>query len=120
MAQIDLQVTVSENHGPDVVPGWIRVHLAYATDLFDESTISRFGDRFTRMLESIASDPSARVGDVELLEPAERAVMLEGWNDSAYELPAGQRLLDGFRRQAAATPDATAVVYEGEALTYAE
>ncbi|WP_430333762.1 non-ribosomal peptide synthase/polyketide synthase [Rhodococcus sp. ACT016] len=113
IAKFDLQVTVEPSeHG-------YSVELTYATDLFDESTMRAFGDRFVRLLESVTSDPAAVVGDVELLDGAERSLVLEGWNATAHAVE-GSTLVDVFEAQVLRSPDATALVFEGQSLTYAE
>ncbi len=45
--------------------------------------------------------------------------MLERWNDTSRPVPEST-LLDRFDAQVAASPDAVAVVFEGESLTYGE
>ncbi|GAB2639992.1 non-ribosomal peptide synthase/polyketide synthase [Prescottella soli] len=113
VAKVDLQVTVEPAaHG-------YSVDLTYATDLFDESSVRAFGDRFVRLLESVTSDPAAVVGDVELLDGAERSLVLDGWNATGHAVE-GSTLVDVFEAQVARTPDATALVFEGESLTYGE
>jgi amino acid adenylation domain-containing protein/non-ribosomal peptide synthase protein (TIGR01720 family) len=61
----------------------------------------------------------ARVGDIDVLSAAERHSVLTAWNGPDRALPAGSPV-ELIEAQVAATPDATAVVYEGESLTYAE
>ncbi|MEU8122447.1 amino acid adenylation domain-containing protein [Spirillospora sp. NPDC049024] len=76
-------------------------------------------DRFRRLLESAIADPGRRIGDVDVLGPAERRKVLLDWNDTAHPVPAAT--LPGlFDEQAARTPDATAVVSGDESLSYAE
>ncbi|NRH35829.1 hypothetical protein FEZ59_29680, partial [Rhodococcus sp. MS13] len=76
-------------------------------------------DRVLRLLSSVATDPSVRVGDVDILDSVERSLVLEGWNDTAREV-AGVSVLDGFVAQVAASPDAVALSFEGQSLSYAE
>ncbi|MFD4181142.1 amino acid adenylation domain-containing protein, partial [Rhodococcus sp. NPDC058514] len=120
IAKFDLQVTLSESVDEHGVPAGIGVHLTYARDLFDEATVRVFGDRFTRVLRAVSADPARGVGDIELLGGDERALVLTGWNDSDHVVDSGDLLLGAFDAQVAATPDSTALVYEGAALTYAE
>ncbi|RVW06846.1 amino acid adenylation domain-containing protein [Prescottella agglutinans] len=113
-AKFDLQVTVQE-----AADDGYAVTLTYATDLFDASTMRVFGERFVRVLESVTADPAVVVGDVELLEGAERTRVLDEWNATSHEVP-DATLVDLFEAQVARTPDATALVFEGESLTYGE
>ncbi|MEU6352023.1 amino acid adenylation domain-containing protein [Streptomyces sp. NPDC047072] len=92
--------------------------LEYALDLYDDTTAERMAGRLVRLLEQVASEPSSPVRDVEVLEETERQA-LAGWNDTAHEVPA-TTLPELFRSQAARTPDALALVFGEQRLTYAE
>ncbi|MFC3891211.1 amino acid adenylation domain-containing protein [Lentzea rhizosphaerae] len=91
--------------------------LEYATALFDHSTIERMSRHFQHMLRSLAVSPRARLDTVDLLTAEERQVVRE-WNSNPVE-PVVTSVLDEFERQAAATPDAVALVAEGTSVTYA-
>ncbi|TGN75548.1 amino acid adenylation domain-containing protein [Streptomyces bauhiniae] len=93
--------------------------LEYATDLFDAATVERLAGRMLRLLEQTAAEPSLPVRELDVLEEAERRRVLGDWNDTARPV-AANTLPELFRAQAARTPDATALVFEGERLTYAE
>ncbi|MBF6327637.1 amino acid adenylation domain-containing protein [Nocardia transvalensis] len=118
VAKFDLQLTVvpREDGG---VPGGFSALFTYAVDLFDEATIAGFADRLARMLDAAADDPQRPIGAVDLLSEAERKRILHRWNDTRHTITPGL-LLDGYREAAALHPDASAVSYEGETLTYAE
>ncbi|MFC9515899.1 non-ribosomal peptide synthase/polyketide synthase [Nocardiaceae bacterium NPDC056970] len=113
VAKFDLQVTVEPSGS-----GY-AVQLTYATDLFDEPSVRAFGERFVRVLEAVTADPSAMVGDVALLDAVERSLVLGDWNSTEHAVEAAT-LVDLFDVQAARTPDATALVFEGASLSYAE
>ena len=59
-----------------------------AADLFDEGTAAAVAARFVRVLAAVAADPAARLRQVEVLDAAERAQLVTGWNDTAAEVPA--------------------------------
>ncbi|HEX2092531.1 MAG TPA: amino acid adenylation domain-containing protein, partial [Longimicrobiaceae bacterium] len=96
--------------------GW----LEYATDLFDEGTARRMASHLARVLEQVAARPEARLSQLELLSETERALVLEEWNRTAAEYPADRCIHELFEAQVERTPDAEAVAFEGERLTYAE
>ncbi|QXC44704.1 non-ribosomal peptide synthetase [Rhodococcus qingshengii] len=118
-AKFDLQLTVVEQFDEAGAPAGMAAQFTYATDLFDESTVAGFADRFGRILGAVVADQSAVLGDIDILDSVERSLVLEGWNDTAREV-AGVSVLDGFDAQVAASPDAVALSFEGVSLSYAE
>ncbi|MFF1440224.1 non-ribosomal peptide synthase/polyketide synthase [Streptomyces sp. NPDC058295] len=97
----------------------LRCWIEYSADLFDEPTAELLAARLDALLEQVAADPGRRVGSLDVLRDDERALVLTEWNDTARPVPA-LTLPELFRAQAARTPEATAVVFEDTALTYAE
>ncbi len=123
-AKFDLQFVVTESQdaesGASKGSAAYSVGLTYATDLFDESTIAGVADRFVRVLDAVVTDSSVAVGDVGLLDVDERTRMVEEWNDTDRPSDASSTLVDLFEAQVLHTPDATALDFEGETLTYAQ
>ncbi|WP_258008839.1 AMP-binding protein, partial [Rhodococcus sp. ENV425] len=120
ISQFDLHLIVTDRHAEDGAAAGVTGFFTYATDLFDESTVAGFARRFLRLLEAVVADPSLPVGDVPLLDDAERLRVLEGWNDTDHAVDASVTLPDLFDAQVRRTPDATALFFEGETLTYGE
>ncbi|WP_372510365.1 AMP-binding protein [Actinomadura madurae] len=76
-------------------------------------------NRFRRLLESAIANPGQRIEDVDVLGTADRRRVLLEWNDTAHDVPAAT--IPGlFEEQASRTPDATAVLFEGRSVSYAE
>ncbi|MBK6016196.1 non-ribosomal peptide synthetase [Streptomyces sp. MBT53] len=101
-----------------VVEQGLRCTLEYATDLFDRAVVAELGARFVRVLRHLVAEPGARVGAVDVLAPAERE-FLAGRDDTAAPTP-GSTVPGLIERQARVSPDATAVVFGSQELTYAE
>ncbi|MEU5052620.1 amino acid adenylation domain-containing protein [Streptomyces sp. NPDC021096] len=120
-AKFDLGFTLAERFAADGSPSGIEGQADYATELFDRSTVELLSQRLVRLLEAVVADPERTVGEVEVLSDRERHQILTEWNDTSHspEVPA-VTIPELFERQAARTPDATAVVFEGEELSYAE
>ncbi|MBF6352929.1 non-ribosomal peptide synthase/polyketide synthase [Nocardia flavorosea] len=123
-AKFDLQLELAERIGAAEEAGsnaarGVSAKFIYATDLFDEATVRGFADRFLRLLGEVLADPTAPVGDFELLAPAERTRVLAQWNATEHAV-SDRLLLDGFERTAAAYPDRVAVSFEGTSLSYGE
>ncbi|WP_062983906.1 non-ribosomal peptide synthetase [Nocardia anaemiae] len=114
-AKFDLQLTLTET----VNAAGMTATFEYATDLFDARTVAAFANRLLRVLDAVA-DPHVRIGDIDLLADDERALILDAWNATAHPVPADATLVSLFEAQVARTPDAIAVTFEGESLTYAE
>ncbi|MET8100095.1 amino acid adenylation domain-containing protein [Streptomyces sp. NPDC005236] len=92
--------------------------LEYATELFDHATAQSLVDRYVRVLRQVVTDPTTRLGRVEVLTPAEQD-RLERLNDTTAPVPAAT-VAELVAAQAARTPDATAVVFGPAQLSYRE
>ncbi|MEU9082790.1 amino acid adenylation domain-containing protein [Streptomyces sp. NPDC048357] len=93
--------------------------LEYAADLFDRESAEAIAARLVRLLAAVVADPDLPLGQVDVLSSEERRRVLTEWNDAAAEVP-GLTFPQLFEEQAARTPDAVAVVFEGVEVSYAE
>ncbi|WUA40401.1 amino acid adenylation domain-containing protein [Streptomyces sp. NBC_00273] len=93
--------------------------LEYRPDLFDARTAARVAERFTALLDQVAGDPGRPVGTLEPLTAADRAELRTAEAGAARDVADG-KVADRFAAQAAATPDACAVVAGPDRLTFAE
>ncbi len=102
-------------------PQGITGALEYNIDLFESATtIQRMLDQLERILQQVATDPSVRLSAVTLLDVGERTLVLDTWNQTARAYPADQGIHELFAAQAARTPEALAVTYGSETLSYRE
>src|SRR5881628_923449 len=92
----------------------------YALDLFDPPTIERLARHFELLLQSIIATPDSRVSELNLLTEAEKRQLIGDWNRTELEFPRDVCLHELFVGQARKTPEAVAVVFQHEQLTYAE
>jgi glutamate-1-semialdehyde-2,1-aminomutase len=90
----------------------------YSTDLFDGATISRMLGHFQTLLSAIVENPQQAVSELPLLTPTERQQLLFEWNDTQADYPQDKCIHQLFEEQVATTPDAIAVVFEQQELTY--
>jgi len=106
----------------DLAPfaGGLSVMLEYNTDLFEAATIKRLAGHFASLLQSIVANPDQRLSELSLLPEAERRQLLVDWNDTQKEYPRGKCLHQLFEAQVERTPDAVALVFEEQHLTYRE
>jgi amino acid adenylation domain-containing protein len=94
--------------------------LEYRIDLYDEPTMRRLLGHLETLLAAAVADPDRRIADLPILSAPERSQILSEWNDTAASYPRDAGLWDLFAEQAAATPDAVAVVQGTTLWTYAE
>ena len=94
--------------------------LEYSTDLFDEATIARMASHFEVLLNSIVSHPEAPVTELPLLTEPEYHQIVHEWNDTAVDFGEPQTIHALFEQQVERTPDAVALVFNHEQLTYHE
>ncbi|MET9567055.1 amino acid adenylation domain-containing protein [Streptomyces tauricus] len=118
-ARFDLDIEVQECFDEAGGPAGLDGGIMFAAELFDRSTVETLVARLVRVLEAVTADPARPVGRIDLLEGAERRRMVEEWNDTARPAP-DTTLAELFHRQALRTPDAVALVCEGERVSYAE
>ncbi|GGN73725.1 non-ribosomal peptide synthase/polyketide synthase [Nocardia rhizosphaerihabitans] len=111
-AKFDLQLTLRET------ADGLLARFEYATDLFDAQTITDFGTRLLRVLDTVTADPSVVIGDIDLLGAAERTRILDTWNATEYPVDESMTLVSLFAAQAARTPGAIALTCEDESLAH--
>src|SRR5262249_24440914 len=118
-AKFDLSVSLAEERSADGGACGLSGAMEYASDRFDRASVEVLAGRVVRLLVAAGAGAADASGRVEVLAGAERRTVLEEWNASAHALP-GATLPQLFAAQAAARPDAVAVVFAGEQLSYGE
>jgi len=118
-AKFDLTLGFRQDHDADGAPAGISASLEYAEDLFDRATVQALVGRLTWLLHQAADHPQDPVTSLEILSPGERDQILVQGNGASRNVPPAA-LPELFQEQAARTPDATAVIYDGTQLTYTE
>jgi amino acid adenylation domain-containing protein len=101
-------------------PEGLIATLEYSTEMFDDSTIQRMMEHFRVLLEAIAEDPDRRIGELPLLTEQERRQVVVEWNDTHQDFLREHVLHEFTEKQAERTPDAPAIVFGDQWLTYGE
>ncbi|OLF13997.1 hypothetical protein BLA60_02125 [Actinophytocola xinjiangensis] len=114
VAKFDLSFSLTENPGAG-----IEVVVEFATDVFDRATAERIAGYFLRLLRAAVAEPDRPVGALDMMTAAERRQVLAGWNATTHPV-LDRTLPDLLAAQAARTPDAVAVRYEDESVSYAD
>ena len=96
----------------------LRGLCEYRSDLFASQTMQRFVANYQTLLESVIANPDQAVGALNLVAAAERQQLLVDWNATQRPYPQQSCVHQIFEQQAERTPEAIAVVYQGQALTY--
>ena len=92
----------------------------YNTDLFDRTTIQRMNQHFERLLAAIVANPHQPVAHLPLLTAAERQQLLVEWNQTEVAYPDDKCFHQWFEEQAEQTPNALALLFGEQQLTYRE
>jgi amino acid adenylation domain-containing protein/non-ribosomal peptide synthase protein (TIGR01720 family) len=112
--QFDLTLDTYEKAGK------LHAALTYANDLFDADTITRMAQHWTRLLQGMVGDPTQRISDLPLLESAEYQRIVHDWNHADESFPQDLCIHELISQQVAANPNAWAVTFGTQQLTYAQ
>ncbi len=112
-AKYDLTLELAE--GGDGLAGTI----SYREELFDAATVERMAEHFAALAAAVAADPGRPLAAIPMLGDAERRRLVEEWNATERPFDGGLCIHQAFEAQAARTPEATALVFRGEEVTYA-
>ncbi|MBN3951852.1 MAG: amino acid adenylation domain-containing protein [Nostoc sp. NMS7] len=98
----------------------LKGQMVYSTDLFDDTTITRMLGHFQTLLESIVGNSELRLSDLSFLTEEERQELLIDWNDTKRDYPENKCFHQLFEAQVEKTPDANALIFGDEQLSYKE
>ncbi|MBD2796682.1 amino acid adenylation domain-containing protein [Xenorhabdus sp. 18] len=100
-------------------------YLEYASDLFERATVERMVGYLTHVLTAMTADETQTIAHLSILSAAERRQLLVDFNTPRIDFP--QPALTNplfihqlFEAQVQRTPDVTAVVFEGQSLSYSK
>ncbi|CAJ7784619.1 non-ribosomal peptide synthase [Burkholderia pseudomallei] len=114
-AQFELTLSLQEA-GDDIVG-----HLNYASALFDESTVRRYVTYWCRLLEGMTAGAADQtIVGLPLLDEAERKQVVYEWNATERDYPIEQCIHQLFEAQVDRKPEAIALTFDGQRLSYAE
>lgn len=121
IAKFDLSTFIDDS-GPELTGVF-----NYATEIFTSSTVSGFLKTFLKIVKQfvqLATNPelqqSLRIADVTYLEEEDYERMIERWNDTGRDPLPEKHVIEWFEEQVSRSPDAIAVVCDGDQLTYQE
>ncbi|KAB0511220.1 non-ribosomal peptide synthase/polyketide synthase [Pseudomonas extremorientalis] len=113
-AQFDLSLNTHES------AEGLAASLTYATDLFEPATLARMATHWLNLLDGMTRDVQQRIGQLPLLDAHEQQAAIHGWNATAREYPLQRCVHQLIEEQVARTPDAPALVFGQQCLSYIE
>lgn len=123
-AKFDLTIEFRERRLSDGTPDGIDGWFEFSSDLYERVTIEKLAARLQLLLEEASAEPDKPIGLLPILMPEEQAaralLSVVPTADPREDTWAGRNLVELFQEQVAKSPDAVAVTYEGESLTYDE
>ncbi len=113
-AKFDLTFTIEET------ASGFSLWVEYCTDLFKKETIQRMVVHYEELLKNIAQNPEIKVSNLSMITETEKKEQLSSLTTTSINYPLDQTVVSLFENQAQQNPDAIAVVYEDDKLTYKE
>ena len=114
VAKFDLELSLRE------ADGTIVGVLVYATALFDAATIEHQRGYLLTVLRAMVTQPLQPIMRIDLLDSQEREILLNTWNQTETPYPEDRCIHELFEEQVRRNPEATAVVFQDQSLTYGE
>ena len=114
IAKFDLAVEAFEDDDDDE----FHCRFEYNTDLFEKQTILRELGHFRNLVNAVLKNPDEPVARIPLMDDREREQTVLQWNNTATDYPRDLHIHSAFERQAARTPDATALIFQGKKIPY--
>ncbi|MDZ7356796.1 MAG: amino acid adenylation domain-containing protein [candidate division KSB1 bacterium] len=101
-------------------PDGLSASVEYNTDLFNKDTIIRLMEHYRVLLENILRDPNQQIAHLPLISEAEQRKLLEEWNNTEVDFPTQLCIHQLFEQQVERNPDAEAVIFGEQKLSYGE
>ncbi|HEY0375487.1 MAG TPA: amino acid adenylation domain-containing protein [Pyrinomonadaceae bacterium] len=112
LAKFDITLEISEADEN------LSISVNYNADLFERATVERLSRHYQSLLAGIVSNPRQRLSRLPLLSDEERRQLLVAWNQTQQPYPRHKCIHELFEEQAERTPDAVALIYGDEQVSY--
>ncbi|MEI6285774.1 MAG: amino acid adenylation domain-containing protein [Bacillota bacterium] len=111
-AHFDLLLNVFENQQG------LSLHFEYDRNLYKHASGQRFVEHYLNLLGTLANGSDEKLAKIDLISPAERELLLNGFNDTELMMPLERTYHSLFRVQVKLTPDNAAMVFKGTTPSY--
>ncbi|MBW4672727.1 MAG: amino acid adenylation domain-containing protein [Desmonostoc geniculatum HA4340-LM1] len=108
----------SQHEAQGIETEGITLVWEYNSDLFDPATIDRMMGQYETLVEGIVANPDLQISQYPLLTPEQQQQLLVEWNATKTTYPQGKCIHQLVEAQVDKTPDAVAVIFGGQKLTY--
>ncbi|OBQ40690.1 MAG: non-ribosomal peptide synthetase [Anabaena sp. CRKS33] len=113
-SKFDLSLII-EDRDTELIGVW-----EYSSDLFTQETISRMTENFQTLLNGIVNNPEIPINQLPIISAFEQQQILEKWNNTQQDDPESFCIHELFAQQVIKTPDAIAVKFGNQQLTYTQ
>jgi amino acid adenylation domain-containing protein len=114
--ELQTDLTLLFSQAADAITGVIE----YDPELYRRETIEAFASHYGQVLRTVLDSPERKLSQVDMLSPEERRQLTADFNNSRSDYPKHKTIHELFEQQAAQTPDAVALSFEAQELTYRE
>ncbi|MCP4178300.1 MAG: amino acid adenylation domain-containing protein, partial [bacterium] len=118
---MDIFEQINYDFGITVIPAKeIGFKFHYNPCRFNENTVKRIVSHFKNLVSSIIIDPGSKIKYLKVIPDKEKALIVEGFNDTKKELSKDKTLINLFEDQVEINPDKIALIYNEKKITYRE
>ncbi|HBO42307.1 MAG TPA: hypothetical protein DD477_14000 [Spirochaetaceae bacterium] len=111
-AKTDLGIVLEERAGR------IEASVTYNLELFQRQTVAGMMDSFQCLLRGLVADPAAPISGLAIMDADRRERLIASWQTGAEDRVGPSCMHELFERQAERSPEAIAVRFEGQSLSY--
>ncbi|NER64918.1 non-ribosomal peptide synthetase, partial [Pseudomonas sp. MAFF212427] len=98
----------------------LLIHASYSHQHFSDAAVQSIGEHLLNLVERMSDNPHLHLGELDMLDTAQRQRVIETWNATATEYPLDQTVQQLIEAQVEQTPNAPALVFGEQHLSYAE
>ncbi|MFL9462640.1 amino acid adenylation domain-containing protein [Scytonema tolypothrichoides VB-61278_2] len=98
----------------------LSLRFIYDSQRFESATVTRMMGHFLSLLQGLVANPHQKLSHLQMLSAAEQNQILSEWNNTQADYPKHLCIHELFEQQVQKTPNAVAVVFEDQRLTYSE
>ncbi|NEQ83893.1 MAG: amino acid adenylation domain-containing protein, partial [Moorea sp. SIO2I5] len=95
-------------------------YFKYNSDVLEAETVAKIAEHFQNLLTAVVTNPETPVGKLPMLSDGEQQQIVLAWNKTKTDYPQNKSIHQLFESQVEKTPDAVAVVFEDQELTYSQ